>query len=187
MPAARKAAAISRVLGYKLIENFNKPFISTSLRDFWRRWHISLSMCLRDYVYIPLGGSRNKRVFWNLVATFALCGLWHAPIAKYGVWGAVMGAMVFVNQRWVQWMEVVDAGDGWLARLRRASEGWKPLPQLLGWFVTAHVFLFSLLFFFGAEGALRVLWELATRPIEGLVGWFGGELDIPSLPADPNP
>lgn len=165
------SAGIARLLGYRQVENFNRVWMATSLRDFWRRWHISLSMILRDYIYIPLGGNR-KHVTFNLCVTFFICGIWHAPIAKVGIWGIIMGLMLAVNQRWVVWMKRLDAREGgFLPAVRRNWLKLRPLPQVCAWLVTMHAFVFSLLVFFGAEGALRVLVELVRRPV---VWFFGG-------------
>lgn len=171
------AAAFSRLLGYRLVENFDWPWLATSLRDFWRRWHISLSAILRDYVYIALGGNR-RYVLRNLVLTFLFCGLWHLPNLSavhlslgMMLWGALMGVMLYVNQRWVQWVQVADetAGSA-LGAVRRAADRLRPLPQVLAWVVTMHSFVFSLVIFFGGPLGLRVLWELVRRPIAALVG-----------------
>ena len=73
------AIGLASMAGFRFSENFNQPYLSTSIKDFWRRWHISLSSWLRDYVYIPLGGSRvpTYRIYVNLITVFFLCGLWH--------------------------------------------------------------------------------------------------------------
>lgn len=73
------AIGIGRISGFDFLENFNYPYVSKSIREFWRRWHISLSTWFRDYLYIPLGGSRTStpRVYLNLMIVFVLCGLWH--------------------------------------------------------------------------------------------------------------
>jgi len=87
---ARGAAA---VLGYRLELNFNNPYTSTSVQDFWRRWNITLSLWFRDYVYIPLGGNRGSllQTIKNLFITFLLCGLWHGAAWHYVFWGALNG------------------------------------------------------------------------------------------------
>ncbi len=158
------SAGIARLLGYRQVENFNKPWLATSLRDFWRRWHISLSMILRDYIYIPLGGNRRHQTLNNVV-TFAICGAWHPPVLAAASWGVVMGLMLAVNQRWVEWMKRVDAAPGGtVAAIRRAVLRVPLLPQILGWVVTQHAFVWSLLMFnHGPLPAIRVPWELARR------------------------
>jgi alginate O-acetyltransferase complex protein AlgI len=87
------AIGAARLLGITLPENFNWPYLATSLQEFWQRWHISLSTWIRDYVYIPLGGSRSgpaRRVMNGLIA-FALCGLWHGPAWHFAAWGLYHG------------------------------------------------------------------------------------------------
>ena len=87
-------------LGVEFIWNFNQPYVATSLRDFWRRWHISLSTWLRDYLYIPLGGSRGglARTQCNLMVTMVLGGLWHGAGWNYVLWGALHGAAQAVEK-----------------------------------------------------------------------------------------
>jgi alginate O-acetyltransferase complex protein AlgI len=87
------AIGCARLLGIRLPENFNWPYAAKNLQDFWQRWHISLSSWIRDYVYIPLGGSRHglaRRVANGLLA-FALCGLWHGPAWHFVLWGLLHG------------------------------------------------------------------------------------------------
>lgn len=87
------AVGSARVLGFRLMENFSTPYASTSIAEFWRRWHISLSTWFRDYVYIPLGGNQGGalRQSRNLLITFALSGLWHGAAWTYVVWGLLNG------------------------------------------------------------------------------------------------
>ena len=84
---------IGKMLGYDLPENFNNPYLSTSIRDFWRRWHISLSAWFKSYVYIPLGGNRKGqgRTLLNLLIIFILTGLWHGSTANFLLWGLFFG------------------------------------------------------------------------------------------------
>lgn len=90
------AIGAALVLGFKLMENFRRPYFSTSFRDLWRRWHISLSTWFKDYVYIPLGGSRviKWRWYYNLFITFTLSGLWHGAAWNFVVWGAFYGVII---------------------------------------------------------------------------------------------
>ncbi|MBR1442389.1 MAG: MBOAT family protein, partial [Firmicutes bacterium] len=87
------AIGSAKVLGIDLMQNFNKPYFSSSVKEFWRRWHISLSSWLRDYVYIPLGGSRCSllRKYYNIFVTFALSGLWHGANWTFVLWGIIHG------------------------------------------------------------------------------------------------
>ncbi len=96
------ARAVARLLGYELPLNFDFPYLATSLRDFWRRWHISLSSWLRDYLYIPLGGNRGNRarVALNLFATMTIGGLWHGAAWTFIVWGMLHGLGLLVHRWW---------------------------------------------------------------------------------------
>lgn len=92
------ARGISRILGFELIENFNRPYFATNIAEFWQRWHISLSSWFRDYLYIPLGGNRvaKWRWFMNLWIVFLLCGLWHGANWTFLIWGALHGFYYFL-------------------------------------------------------------------------------------------
>lgn len=110
-------------LGIEFIWNFNQPYVATSLRDFWRRWHISLSTWLRDYLYIPLGGSRGglARTQCNLLTTMTLGGLWHGASWNFVLWGLLHGGALAIERL------VAD-------RFPRLN-----LPQPLAWFATMCV------------------------------------------------
>ncbi len=94
------AIGLGRMFGFRFNENFNYPYIATSIRDFWRRWHISLSSWFRDYVYIPLGGSRHgaTRTAINLLLVFLLCGLWHGASWSFVVWGLFHGTFLSLER-----------------------------------------------------------------------------------------
>ena len=87
------AIGSARIMGYELMTNFRRPYFATSVTDFWRRWHISLSTWFRDYVYIPCGGSRvgEKKLYRNIMITFLTSGLWHGAAYNFIVWGAYHG------------------------------------------------------------------------------------------------
>jgi D-alanyl-lipoteichoic acid acyltransferase DltB (MBOAT superfamily) len=93
------ARGAARIMGYDLMENFNRPYFSKSVREFWQRWHISLSTWFRDYVYIPLGGSRVVRWRWhyNLLLTFLLSGLWHGAAWTFVAWGTLHGCYLILE------------------------------------------------------------------------------------------
>jgi alginate O-acetyltransferase complex protein AlgI len=102
------AIGLGRMLGFTFPENFNYPYFSKSIQEFWRRWHISLSSWFRDYLYIPLGGGRGNpiRVYFNLVAVFFLCGLWHGASWTFVVWGLYHGAFLVVERLgFAKWLE----------------------------------------------------------------------------------
>lgn len=94
------AIGIGRIFGFHFPENFRYPFISRTISEFWRRWHISLSTWFRDYLYIPLGGSRKglTRTILNLGFVFIVTGLWHGPTWTFVVWGAMNGALVIIER-----------------------------------------------------------------------------------------
>ncbi|MHC4803829.1 MAG: MBOAT family O-acyltransferase, partial [Planctomycetota bacterium] len=96
------AIASAGLLGYSLRENFRFPYLACNLREFWQRWHMSLSTWLRDYLYIPLGGNRGTRLFTvrNLMITMLLGGLWHGAATQFIVWGAMHGAGLVVQREW---------------------------------------------------------------------------------------
>ncbi|MDR2457858.1 MAG: MBOAT family protein [Clostridiales Family XIII bacterium] len=87
------AKGAAQVLGFKLVDNFAEPYLATSIKDFWRRWHISLCTWLRDYVYIPLGGSHCSKIkkYRNVMITFLISGLWHGASWHFVVWGGLHG------------------------------------------------------------------------------------------------
>ena len=106
------AIGAARVMGFKLMENFETPYFSKSISEFWRRWHISLSTWFRDYLYIPLGGSRcsKPRKYFNVMATMAVSGLWHGANWNYVAWGILHGVYQVIG----------DVTSGWRTRLYRA-------------------------------------------------------------------
>src|SRR4029079_10359424 len=97
------AIGVALLLGFRLPQNFNAPYTAASLRDFWRRWHMTLSRWLRDYLYIPLGGSKGTgaETYRNLLITMALGGLWHGAAWTFVAWGVLHGVGLCVG-RWRQ-------------------------------------------------------------------------------------
>lgn len=99
------AIGMARMLGFRLAENFRDPYLATSFTDFWRRWHISLSSWIKEYLYIPLGGNRvsTARSYLNLCLCFLLCGLWHGAAWNFVIWGALHGvALVLERAFWLR-------------------------------------------------------------------------------------
>lgn len=94
------AIGVGKVLGFELTENFRRPYFSVSITEFWRRWHISLSTWLKDYVYIPLGGSRCSKLrnYWNIFVTFLVSGIWHGANWTFVVWGCMHGAIQIIEK-----------------------------------------------------------------------------------------
>ena len=122
------ARGSAQLLGFHFMVNFRQPYLATSLQDFWRRWHISLSTWLRDYLYIPLGGSRDgeRRTYRNLMLTMLLGGLWHGANWTYVVWGGIHGAGLGIERAVRRvWPGTSDAADAappsfvstWIARV----------------------------------------------------------------------
>src|SRR3984885_667621 len=94
------ARGSAQVLGFPFMVNFRQPYLAVSLQDFWRRWHISLRTFLRDYLYIPLGGSRGSEAetYRNLLTTMLLGGLWHGANWTFVVWGAIHGFVLSIER-----------------------------------------------------------------------------------------
>ncbi len=109
------AIGLGLMCGFRLPVNFNGPYRATSIRDFWRRWHITLSRFLRDYVYIPLGGNQlgRRRQAINVVLTMLLGGLWHGAAWTFVVWGGLHGLALAINGRWHRAGRVMPAFWGW--------------------------------------------------------------------------
>jgi alginate O-acetyltransferase complex protein AlgI len=107
------ASGLALMLGFVLIQNFDSPYQAESITDFWRRWHISLSTWLRDYLYIPLGGNRRGRIrtYVNLMVVMLLGGLWHGASWNFVIWGAIHGAMLAFDR--------IHSKEGPYARLPR--------------------------------------------------------------------
>jgi alginate O-acetyltransferase complex protein AlgI len=90
------AVGIGLMMGFRFMENFRAPYLASSITDFWKRWHISLSSWFREYLYIPLGGNRKgpRRTCINLIVVMILCGLWHGPAWTFVIWGAWHGLLL---------------------------------------------------------------------------------------------
>jgi alginate O-acetyltransferase complex protein AlgI len=104
------AVGLGHMFGFRFVENFNYPYISGSIQEFWRRWHISLSTWFRDYLYIPLGGNRVSpgRVYFNLLIVFLLCGLWHGASWNFVIWGSLHGLFLIIERkRFLAWLDRV--------------------------------------------------------------------------------
>ncbi|MBL9170618.1 MAG: MBOAT family protein [Verrucomicrobiales bacterium] len=105
------AVGLAALFGLTLPLNFDTPYLSSSLQEFWRRWHITLSVWFRDYVYIPFGGNRRRRDF-NLLLTMALAGLWHGAGWPFLLWGVAHGLWLIGERRWGR-PATVPSGPGW--------------------------------------------------------------------------
>ena len=122
------ARGLCRLFGFRIVNNFDYPYISQSMQEFWRRWHISLSTWFRDYLYIPLGGSRlgPRRTTVNLLVVFLLCGLWHGAQWNFVLWGLYHG-MFLILERWAPMKSALAAMGAFLRHvylLLAVSFGW---------------------------------------------------------------
>ena len=106
------AIGLVGILGFQFMDNLNYPFIAKSITDFWRRWHISLGSWFRDYVYIPLGGSRTTSILWirNLLIVWGLTGLWHGAAWTFVLWGLYFALLLLIEKIWLKnWLELSKA------------------------------------------------------------------------------
>lgn len=110
------AIGLARMMGFRFMENFNAPYLARSIQDFWRRWHISLSTWLRDYLYISLGGNRGGawRTYRNLLLTMLLGGLWHGASFNFVIWGALHGTWLLAERAWTARFPREEQADGFL-------------------------------------------------------------------------
>ncbi|MBF0440169.1 MAG: MBOAT family protein [Magnetococcales bacterium] len=174
------ARGLARMIGVRLMENFNHPYSATSMRDFWRRWHISLSTWLRDYLYVALGGSRfgTLRTLSSLMATMLLGGIWHGASYNFLLWGGYHGLLLSFERlgfrllpfRWpvtLRWLTtLIYIGFGWfLFRIESIDDlgvlAWKIRTLLWGGgftLVPNLLTLFALFFFLSIS-----LWEKKIR------------------------
>lgn len=165
------AVGVGRLMGFRLPENFNAPYLALNLQDFWRRWHITLSLWLRDYLYIPLGGNRRGNRYLNLLITMVLGGLWHGAHFRFLVWGFGHGLGLCV----VHAFHALQKKTTW--KLPAAVH---TVAVLLSWLLTFH-FVALLWIFFRAEDMPRAL-EIVRRATSfGLPGDGFPVLAIPAV------
>ncbi len=168
------AIGLARMFGFRLLENFNMPYIATSFTDFWRRWHISLSTWIKEYLYYPLGGNRGGqlRTYMNLWVCFLLSGLWHGASWTFVLWGAYNGVFLVIDKL------------GWLTLTRSwprfITSGLTLLFVMIGWVIfrstsleQAVVYL-SMLFSPSKEGVIiyiasNVWWAIGIGAVISLV------------------
>ena len=182
------ARGVARIMGFRLMLNFNNPYLATSLGDFWARWHISLSSWFKDYVYIPLGGNRKGtfNTYRNMFLTMVISGLWHGAAWTFILWGAVhaVGRFLtremerttfyrekvptFVKQLFVftlvtfAWIffRAESIGDAWIVIARIFSSGWaNPYCPILALILIFAVWLYE----FAYESRIR--WLLELKPV----------------------
>jgi len=149
------AIGAALLFNIKLPINFNSPYKATSIQDFWRRWHITLSHFLRDYIYIPLGGSYKGevRTYLNLLVTFLIGGLWHGAGWNFVFWGFLHGMALVIHRIW-------------------KKLGFS-LHKIVAWFITINFINFSWVFFRAKN------WDDAIKVIKGMFGFEGFSLTSP--------
>jgi alginate O-acetyltransferase complex protein AlgI len=149
------AIGLALLLGFRLPQNFDRPYLATSLRVFWHRWHMTLSRWLRDYLYVPLGGNRGgeRQTYRNLLITMLLGGLWHGAAWTFLVWGAIHGAVLAAE------------------RALRGRFDTGRVPAWVGWLVTFHVVCLAWVFFRAPDvgTAFEVLGRLGAGGAADLV------------------
>ncbi len=155
------AIGLARIMGYRLPVNFRMPYVSLDVQEFWRRWHITLSNWLRDYLYIALGGNRKgaARTYANLGLTMLIGGLWHGASWSFVLWGGLHGGALIVNRLW-----------------SRQIPREKRLPPLLAWAIT---FLFVMLAWVPFRAPH---WDTAMIYFRGLAGLGSGTAHWPYVP-----
>ena len=169
------AIGVANLLGYQFPQNFNQPYRALSVQDFWRRWHMTLSFWLRDYLYIPLGGNRGGALFTyrNILITMTLGGLWHGASLSFIIWGLLHGAALVVERM----LGVTGPG------------GHRLVPAAISWLVTFHFVCLTWVFFRAPslEGALTYLstlvsgdavWSTTVTPLVALMLIFGALTQI---------
>lgn len=148
------ATGLALLLGFRLPLNFNSPYKAVNITDFWHRWHISLSSWLRDYLYIPIGGSKNGvvRTYINLLITMLLGGLWHGANIRFVIWGAIHGVSLALHKVWTNIFPPK----------KKRSALWK---RLLSAFITFHIVCLSWVFFRAdsIDKALDMLRQIGSR------------------------
>lgn len=172
------ARGASRILGFELMENFRLPYLARSISDFWQRWHISLSTWFRDYLYIPLGGSRINLKKWmrNIMLVFMLSGLWHGANWTFLVWGTLHGCFYIIEKIVVTIKKKIT-----LPYDRTLSSAW----GIFSWVVVFNAVCFAWIFFRSANitdafmiaGRVLSFWDWSPRlsidlPAQEIVFFF---------------
>ena len=172
------ALGAAQIMGFRMMENFRRPYLARSIPDFWRRWHISLSTWFRDYVYISLGGSKVSIPRWylNLFLVFMISGLWHGANWTFVIWGALHGVYMIVYVSYDSLMKRVPSVNSFLLR-----KEFRMLSVILSTMLTFILASFAWIFF--RAQSLSDAWIIITRMFSGLsldlasqglgMGWLG--------------
>jgi alginate O-acetyltransferase complex protein AlgI len=154
------ARGISRLFGIEMMVNFRQPYLATSITDFWRRWHISLSSWFREYLYIPLGGNKVKpaRAYTNLLVVMVIAGLWHGAALGFLFWGVLHGLFLIADKK----LPVISSSNGFL-RIVIVS---------IGWLITQFCVFFAWIFFRNPS------FSEAKEIIQSIITFKGGAFAI---------
>ncbi|MDR0232224.1 MAG: MBOAT family protein [Dysgonamonadaceae bacterium] len=151
------AIGIALLLGFRFNENFDSPYKSATITEFWKRWHISLSSWLKDYLYIPLGGNRKGKIrtYINLMITLLLGGLWHGASLRFILWGGLHGATLVIHKIFL----------GLFPFLKSTGNRMKPVQRFLGILLTFHIVCFGWIFFRAhtMDSAIAMMQQIATN------------------------
>ena len=180
------AIGLGRMFGFHFLENFNYPYISKSITEFWRRWHISLSSFFRDYVYIPMGGNRVKSFQWafNIILVWSLTGLWHGASWNFVIWGFYYG-MLLIGEK-ILWGKIINRTPipfQYLYTFLLIVFGWvifriEDLPTIIDWMLTLFGFNgFGTFLFLNMSGVLQFFpWFfialICSTPIAAKLLWL---------------
>lgn len=179
------AIGVSRIFNIQLPANFESPYKSRSIKEFWRRWHMTLSRFLRDYLYIPLGGNRAgpSRRYVNLFVTMVLGGLWHGAGWTFIIWGALHGFYLCANHAW----------NAMTSRFGPMPAHWGSVSSVLAWGITFVSVMVAWVFFRAPDMAIAIrvlaamvgaqsnaglsLWDAAAQGAKPLLVWLGGDTE----------
>jgi alginate O-acetyltransferase complex protein AlgI len=202
------AIGLGRMFGFRFPENFRWPYVAETVQDFWRRWHMSLSSWFRDYLYVPLGGSRVSpaRMYRNLVTVFFLCGLWHGASWNFVIWGLFHGTFLVVERLglaaavkrlWsplrhaylllvvmVGWVffraDTLPGATAFLRAMFGLSTAVQPTPFTLAWYLTPELWLALTL---GTIGSVPIIPALARWRARLASRWPGAGFDLAATAA----
>jgi alginate O-acetyltransferase complex protein AlgI len=200
------ALGLGRMMGFRFVENFNNPYISMTITEFWRRWHITLGRWMKNYLYIPLGGNRVKsraRLFFNLWLVFLFSGLWHGAAWNFVAWGAFHGLFLILDRLFL--MRLTERMGkipsvlltylitlvGWvLFRAESLQDAFDYLGQMFswnpgyaGWHLDPHFWAMmtagTLFAFFGMiKGVEQWQMRMIDQPYHGRKLWIGGAIAL---------
>jgi D-alanyl-lipoteichoic acid acyltransferase DltB (MBOAT superfamily) len=176
------AIGIARLFGIRLPLNFDSPYKATGIIDFWRRWHMTLSRFLRDYVYIPLGGSRSGRFnrYRNLFLTMLIGGLWHGAGWNFVLWGGLHGLGLIVNHGW-RYLRGAPQQSWWARGTARLVT---IVFVMLAWVPFRAVTFDGALAVYSGMLNLPQAWETILGPLAGVLAVIGFSFDGPQAPGD---